>query len=104
MILPYVLDYYGKAVYKKLSELADVAGIALEENSEEENAKLFIAKIRELNRKMNIPEKISGIREKDIPVLAVWASQEANPLYPVPVIFGRKDFRTLYRQIMEEKK
>ena len=52
---------------------------------------------------MNIPEKIGGIRQKDIPVLAVWASQEANPLYPVPVIFGRKDFRALYRQIMEEE-
>ena len=103
VILPYVLDYYGNAVYKKLAELSEAAGIALEENTEEENAKLFIAAVRGLNRKMNIPEKIGGIREKDIPVLAVWASQEANPLYPVPVIFGRKDFRALYRQIMEEE-
>ena len=103
VILPYVLDYYGNVVYKKLAELSEVAGIALEENTEEENAKLFIAAVRGLNRKMNIPEKIGGIRQKDIPVLAVWASQEANPLYPVPVIFGRKDFRALYRQIMEEE-
>ncbi|MDO5540045.1 MAG: hypothetical protein Q4F83_08190 [Eubacteriales bacterium] len=56
-----------------------------------------------MNRRMNIPEKLRGIRKKDIPVLAVWASQEENPLYPVPVIFGRKDFRTLYKMIMEEE-
>ena len=80
-----------------------MAGIALEENTEEENAKLFIAAVRGLNRKMNIPVKIGGILQKDIPVLEVLESQEANPLYPVPVIFGRKDFRALYRQIMEEE-
>ncbi len=104
VILPYVLDAYGKTVYKKLSELAETAGIAKEDNSAEENAKLFIRTIRDMNRSMGIPEKIGGIRKKDIPVLAVWASKEANPLYPVPVIFGRKKFRQLYEQIMEEEK
>lgn len=103
VILPYVLEYYGKNVYKKLAELAAEAQIAQDELSDEENAKKFIEEIRAMNRRMNIPEKLKGIRKKDIPVLAVWASQEANPLYPVPVIFGRKDFRTLYKGIMEEE-
>lgn len=103
VILPYVLDYYGGRAYKKLSELAEVAQIAEKDASDEENAKRFIAAVRELNRSMNIPEKIGGIRKKDIPVLAAWASREANPLYPVPVIFGRRDFRNLFEKIMEEE-
>ncbi|MDO4345143.1 MAG: iron-containing alcohol dehydrogenase [Eubacteriales bacterium] len=103
VILPYVLEYYGKTVYRKLARLSEAAGVALEEESDEAKAKAFIAAIRELNKRMEIPEKISGIRRKDIPVLAVWASQEANPLYPVPVIFGRRDFRELYSRIMEEE-
>ncbi len=103
VILPYVLDRYGAKIYPQLSELAEAAGIAKETYSVEENAKLFIEEIRNMNRKMNIPDKIGKIREKDIPVLAVWASKEANPLYPVPVIFGRKDFRKLYMQIRREE-
>lgn len=104
VILPYVLDYYGKAVYGRLADLAGAAGIAKPEESEEQNAKRFIAAIRELNRKMRIPTKIKGIRKNDIPTLSKWADSEANPLYPVPVLFDRKDFQELYLQIMEEEK
>jgi hypothetical protein len=27
--------------------------------------------------------------------MASWADQEANPLYPVPVIFTQKDFKNV---------
>lgn len=37
-----------------------------------------------------------------MPWRTLWASQEANPLYPVPVIFKRSDFRKLYKAIREE--
>lgn len=102
VILPYVLDAYGEKVYKKLAELADVAALGEEGDTDEDKAKKFIQEIRNMNRKMNIPDKIAGMRKKDIPVLAVWASREANPLYPVPVIFGRKQFRALYEQVMDQ--
>ena len=32
------------------------------------------------------------IMDKDIPQIIKWASAEANPLYPVPVIWGKEDF------------
>ena len=28
-----------------------------------------------------------------------WARKEANPLYPVPVVWGEKDFRRLIKAI-----
>ena len=31
-------------------------------------------------------------KKKDIPQIIAWASKEANPLYPVPVIWGYEDF------------
>lgn len=104
VLLPYVLDYYGEAVYKRLAELARVAGIAKQGASDEENAKCFIRAIREMNRSMKIPEKLEGIQKKDIQKLAGWAAAEANPLYPVPVLFDRHDFSRLYLQVMEVKK
>jgi len=97
VILPYVLDDYGKSAFKPLAELAAIVGIAGE--NDEKKAKAFIAAIRELNRKMNIPEKIDEIVEDDIPGLANHAFKEANPTYPVPKIFSREDFASVYKRL-----
>ena len=37
--------------------------------------------------------------EQDIPQMIKWAEKEANPLYPVPVIWGYKDFERLIDRI-----
>ena len=55
VILPVVLEFYGESVYKKLARLADIVGIAGE--SDEVKAKAFIQAIKDMNKKMNIPEK-----------------------------------------------
>ena len=31
--------------------------------------------------------------------MARWADKEANPLYPVPVIFSREDFKRILRVV-----
>jgi hypothetical protein len=48
-----------------------------------------------MNRKMDIPKGFDCIREEDIDQIIKWADKEANPLYPVPVIWKYKDFRKL---------
>jgi hypothetical protein len=35
------------------------------------------------------------IQDKDIDQIITWALAEANPLYPVPVVWGREDFNRL---------
>jgi alcohol dehydrogenase class IV len=99
VILPYVLDDYGKSVYKSLAELADAVGLTGE--TDELKAKAFIAAIRELNAKMGIPAAIDKIVEEDIPILANHAYKEANPTYPVPRIFTRADFESVYKRLMD---
>ncbi|CAM3546413.1 iron-containing alcohol dehydrogenase [Cytobacillus oceanisediminis] len=101
VILPYVLEHYGKAVYKPLAELADAAGIVEDSDTIEEKAVKFINSIKSLNCKMDIPPKVSGIKDSDIPIMAERALKEANPLYPVPKIFNRDDMLKLYRLIKE---
>ena len=93
IILPHVMRQYGPAVYKRLSELADVCGIG--GSTEQEKAEGFITWIEEMKRKMDIPVGYQDIREEDIPQMIHWADQEANPLYPVPVIWDEADFRQL---------
>ena len=54
--------------------------------------------IYRMNRALGIPEYFSCIRSEDLPQMAAWA--EANPVYPVPVIFGKEDFIRMARRVM----
>jgi alcohol dehydrogenase class IV len=101
VILPYVLEYYGESAHKPLAELADLANLTSKTDSVEQKAAKFIAAIKELNEKMNIPKKISGIVDKDIPLMVKRALKEANPLYPVPKILFKQDLFALYDIIKE---
>ncbi len=96
VLMPIVLEEYGSTVYKKLHDLAVAAGVAKESDTDEAAAKSFIAAIRRLNKDMNIPEKLSGIRDEDIPLMARHASHEANPLYPVPKLMNASELEKLY--------
>ena len=99
VILPYVLDAFGASAHKPLAELADVAGIADPTDSEATKAQKFIEAIRDLNRRMAIPERIEGIKASDIPLLAKRATKEGNPLYPVPEIWGEEQFINLFNKV-----
>ncbi|MDR0220786.1 MAG: iron-containing alcohol dehydrogenase [Lachnospiraceae bacterium] len=99
VIMPYVLEMYGEKAAKPLAELAAAAGVASPSATGAENAAAFIAAIRALNSKMNIPDKIPALKKEDIPILAGRALREANPLYPVPVVFDREMMEGVYRKI-----
>ena len=60
---------------------------------------LIIRWIEETNEKMGLPNKFDVVQDKDIDQMITWAKKEANPLYPVPVVWARKDFRRLIESI-----
>ena len=96
-LLPHVMRQYGPAVHKRLAELAEVCGMS--GNSAAEKAEAFLRWIEEANREMGIPAGFAVIREEDIDRMIAWARKEANPLYPVPVVWSREDFRRLIETI-----
>lgn len=101
VLLPIVLEKYGEAAWKKLARLARETGLVPATMEDEEAAKKFIEKLRTMNRNMNIPEKLRGIKDEDIPGLAIKADKEANPLYPVPVLWDAKELEEIYRAVKE---
>ena len=101
VILPYVLDWYGPAAYKKLAKLADLIGITKEEMTNKEKAKAFIGEIRRMNKAMNIPDKFDFIREEDMNILVKRALKEGNPGYPVPKIMNEQECEKVIRSFME---
>ena len=103
VLMPYVLENYGKCIHKKLKDLAIAAGIAMESDTNEEAANNFIKAIRQMNKEMGIPEKLAGIKVDDIKGMAKHAASEANPLYPVPKLMSAKELEQFYYDVMEEK-
>ena len=101
VILPYVLEWYGKAAYKPLAKLADLIDITNENMTVNEKAIAFINEIKRMNKAMNIPDKFDFIKEEDIPLLVKRALKEGNPGYPVPKIMNSKDCEMVIRSIMK---
>ncbi|MBR6340627.1 MAG: iron-containing alcohol dehydrogenase [Treponema sp.] len=102
VLLPIVLRRYGSKAWKKLSILAVAGGVAQANDSVQVAAEKMIAEICRLNKAMGIPEKLKGIKVEDIPELARRADKEANPLYPVPVLWNAKELEKFYYDVMEE--
>ena len=97
VLLPHVMRQYGAAAHKRLAELADVCGIGGANDAEKADA--FLRWIDETNRKMGLPDKFDVIQDQDIDQMITWAKKEANPLYPVPVIWGQEEFRQLIESV-----
>ena len=100
VILPIMLKKYNKAVYKKLYKMALYVGLIDEKVGVEEGALLFIEKIEELNKKMNIGNTIKELKKEDIENLARTAEKEGNPLYPVPVLYTAKELEDVYYKLL----
>ncbi len=96
VIIPYVLEAYGKSAYKKLHEIGIAVGVSDKNDSHEIGAEKFIKAVRDLNKQISIPDKLTGIKKSDIPQMARNAEAEANPLYPVPKLMTRKELEKFY--------
>lgn len=100
ILLPHVLESYGKTIYKKLAALSVAAGIATRETPVEEAALLFIQAIKDMKIRFGIGDTIPQIKEEDIPKLSHYADKEANPLYPVPVLMDAHELEKFYYMLM----
>lgn len=108
VILPHVMRQFGSSAHKHLARLADVCGLTAGQSatadssglacgtaalSDAEKAEAFISWMEDLQKKLSIPSHLDFIKDEDIPQMISWASKEANPLYPVPEIWGEADFQ-----------
>lgn len=101
VLLPIVLEAYGASAHKKLHKLAIIAGVATENDSPAVGAGKFIDEIINMSRRMNIPQRLTGIKKEDIPDLAKHAAKEANPIYPVPVLMNSKELERFYIEVAD---
>ena len=99
IILPIMLEQYGKSIYKKLKTIAIYTNIAESSDTEEVASQKLISWIYNTNKEMNIPRYINDINLDDVDELANIASKEANPLYPVPKLYDKNELKDIYKII-----
>lgn len=100
VLLPHVLRAYGNSVTKRLAELAYLTEVAGTQDTEDTAAEKFICRIEEMNRSMQIPEKLEGVKTEDVAELARYADKEGNPLYPVPKLWDAEELKQIYNRII----
>lgn len=98
VILPVVLKEYGRAIHKKLYKIAVYCSLVEKGVPYEEGAKAVIDKIEELNAEFGIPKTLP-VRTEDVDELVRYAEKEANPLYPVPVLWNKSALKKIYSKI-----
>ena len=102
VLLPHVLETYGKSAQKKLAKAASFLKLAKTDSSKKEKADALIAWVKELNKKMDIPEKFANlILDQNLDELALHADKEANPLYPVPEELGKEELKKILLEVKE---
>lgn len=102
VLLPRVLESYGKSAYKPLAKLARIANVS-SSCDDAVAAKDFISAIDGLNAQLGVPSTLSDLKEKDIVALAAHADKEANPLYPVPKEMNATELAEIYRKVLCKK-
>jgi alcohol dehydrogenase class IV len=99
--LPYVLDFLKDepSACDRLAELALVIGAGKDGDPQEALAQRFIDRVRELNRAVGIPEKMSSLRPADVPEIARAAMIEASRDYPVPKAMALAESEALLQRM-----
>ena len=97
-LLANVLPYHPFLIKPNNHELSEIAGVKTD-GTDAEKAQAFIAEIYAMNERMGIPKGFDFIQEADIPQIIDWALAEANPNYPVPVVYNAARCRKVIEDI-----
>ncbi|MBK7685161.1 MAG: iron-containing alcohol dehydrogenase [Rhodocyclaceae bacterium] len=103
VVMPYVLDRSMPKIAHRLAELARGAGINPTSRDDVDLAEQFIARIRKMNRDMDIPETIAELRRADFEIIIDRALKEAHGTYAVPVYFSFTDCHDLLMKLLPKK-
>lgn len=100
IILPYVLELYGKSIHHKLAIMADWLALTTQDAPMIVKAKAFKEWVRQLLAGMQISNTLIGIiQEVDIPRMVKRAEQEISPFYPVPIYLDTQVLTQLYKTL-----
>ncbi len=99
VLLPVVLDEYGKKANGRLAKAARKLGLA-KDSDKAAAAQIFKDRVKALEAELGIPEGFDCIEREDIAELSAHAAKEGNPLYPVPVLWDEKRIAKVFEKVV----
>ena len=100
IILPHVLELYGKSIHHKLAAMADWLSLTSMDAPSVVKAKAFKEWLNLHLTTMRISNTLQGIiRKEDIPSMVKRAHQEVSPFYPVPIYLHSQVLTHLYETL-----
>ena len=100
IVLPRVLDFSKPNCTARLAKLAEVSGLKKGNESDDQLADAFIAKVRAMNAEFGIPTQVEKLKESDIPAIVDKAQSETFWFYAVPRYMDKPEFQTFLRQML----
>jgi alcohol dehydrogenase class IV len=99
IVLPYVLDFSRPDCKRRLAQLARVASLPCQGQSDDELGAAFVARVRRLNSVLSIPLSVEALRKEDFERIVDNAFAEAHGTYGVPRYLGRRDAHELLSRL-----
>ncbi len=97
IILPHVLEAYGKSIHPKLAMMADWLKLTSEHAPEVVKAKAFKEWILFHLKSLKIDNTLIGVIQKeDIPLMMKRVNEEVIPFYPVPTYLSPQIINHIY--------
>lgn len=98
LVLPHVLEYCREEAGPRLAELAQLVGVAVEGQTEQEQALAFIDAVRQLRADVGIAETSDKVKAEDFDYLVGLAVAEGSG-YLVPRLLDRHNTRAILAKI-----
>ena len=100
MVMPHVLEFSKEPCSARLAKLARVSGLDQPGATDSQLADAFIERIRQMNRDMQIPDKVKELRRADFDKIISRALTEAHQTYGVPRYMSKGDALELLQKLL----
>ncbi len=101
VLLPHVMETYKTACKERFANLAEFLDIA-SEGSQVAKADAFIKYLFELNKKLELPERLEKFPKDGIPKILEAGFKECHGTYPVPYYYSKAEATALLNKVCAE--
>ena len=91
IIFPVLLSVYGNKAYKKIKKLSVFCNLVNDDCPREDAVLIFIERLKEINKRFNIPNYIKSLKEEDFYSIYVEFKNNINYLYNAPFLLKQFD-------------
>ncbi len=99
VLLPHIMEVSKPKAMKRFAEISDYLELTSKTASVEKKADAFIQSLFELNKSVDIPERLEKFPREGIDLIVKAGFKEAHGTYPVPKYLSKKEAREILLKV-----